>query len=138
MVKENYNGYNLGRTRMYYPWDVMNFCSDFYKEVQNNDPRITANNYWKNSSGNDIIKEFMGFISSDAIDRMQQLVDGESIIATIKDSLCYGDLDSHSEDDFWTLLLYTGYLTINPDFKSDKKYELRIQNLEIRECFNES
>ena len=139
MVKENYNGYNFGRTRMYCPWDVMNFCSDFYKEVQNNDPRITANNYWINSSGNDIIKEFMGFISTEAIDKMQQLVDGECIIATIKDSLCYGDLDSHSEDDFWTLLLYTGYLTINPDFKSDKKYEyeLRIPNLEIRECFNE-
>ena len=139
MVKENYNGYNFGRTRMYCPWDVMNFCSDFYKEVQNKEPRITANNYWINSSGNDIIKEFMGFIHPDAIDKMQLLVDGESIIATIKDSLCYGDLDSHSEDDFWTLLLYTGYLTINPDFKSDKKYEyeLRIPNLEIRECFNE-
>ena len=139
MVKENYNGYYFGRTRMYCPWDVMNFCSDFYKEVQNEEPRITANNYWINSSGNDIIKEFMGFIHPDAIDKMQLLVDGESIIATIKDSLCYGDLDSHSEDDFWTLLLYTGYLTINPDFKSDKKYEyeLRIPNLEIRECFNE-
>ena len=139
MVKENYNGYYFGRTRMYCPWDVMNFCSDFYKEVQNEEPRITANNYWINSSGNDIIKEFMGFISTEAIDKMQQLVDGECIIATIKDSLCYGDLDSHSEDDFWTLLLYTGYLTINPDFKSDKKYEykLRIPNLEIRECFNE-
>ena len=139
MVKENYNGYYFGRTRMYCPWDVMNFCSDFYKEAQNEEPRITANNYWINSSGNDIIKEFMGFISSDAIDKMQRLVDGECIIATIKDSLCYGDLDSHSEDDFWTLLLYTGYLTINQDFKSDKKYEyeLRIPNLEIRECFNE-
>ena len=139
MVKENYNGYYFGRTRMYCPWDVMNFCSDFYKEAQNEEPRITANNYWINSSGNDIIKEFMGFIPPDAIDKMQRLVDGESIIATIKDSLCYGDLDSHSEDDFWTLLLYTGYLTINPNFKSEKKYEyeLRIPNLEIRECFNE-
>ena len=139
MVKENYNGYNFGRTRMYCPWDVMNFCSDFYKEVQNEEPRITANNYWINSSGNDIIKEFMGFISPDAIDKMQRLVDGESIIATIKDSLCYGDLDSHSEDDFWTLLLYTGYLTTNPNFKSDidDEYELRIPNQEIKKCFKE-
>ena len=140
MVKENYNGYYFGEVPMYCPWDVMNFCNNNYKKILNKTNQdIIADNHWINSSGNDIIKEFMGFISPDAIDKMQRLVDGESIIATIKDSLCYGDLDSHSEDDFWTLLLYTGYLTINPDFKSDKKYEyeLRIPNLEIRECFNE-
>jgi hypothetical protein len=118
----------------------MNFCNNNYKKILNKtNQEIIADNHWINSSGNDIIKEFMGFISPDAIDKMQRLVDGESIIATIKDSLCYGDLDSHSEDDFWTLLLYTGYLTTNPNFKSDKKYEyeLRIPNQEIRECFNE-
>ena len=140
MVKENYNGYYFGEVPMYCPWDVMNFCNNNYKKILNKtNQEIIADNHWINSSGNDIIKEFMGFISPDAIDKMQRLVDGESIIATIKDSLCYGDLDSHSEDDFWTLLLYTGYLTTNPNFKSDKKYEyeLRIPNQEIRECFNE-
>ena len=140
MVKENYNGYYFGEVTMYCPWDVMNFCNNNYKKILNKtNQRILADNHWINSSSNDIIKEFMGFISTEAIDKMQQLVDGESIIATIKDSLCYGDLDSHSEDDFWTLLLYTGYLTINPNYKSDKKYEyeLRIPNSEIRECFNE-
>ena len=37
------------------------------------------------------------------------------------------------------MLLYTGYLTINPNFISDiyNKYELRIPNLEIRKCFND-
>jgi hypothetical protein len=68
---------------------------------------------------------------------MQDLLDGKSIVTTIQDCLCYGDLDNHSEDDFWTLLLYTGYLTINPNYKSSNKYEyeLKIPNLEIRECF---
>jgi hypothetical protein len=138
MVKENYNGYYFGDVPMYCPWDVMNFCNNNYKKILNKtNQEIIADNHWINSSGNDIIKEFMGFISPDAIDKMQRLVDGESIIATIKDSLCYGDLDSHSEDDFWTLLLYTGYLTTNPNFKSDiaDEYELRIPNQEIKKCF---
>ena len=138
MVKENYNGYYFGEVPMYCPWDVMNFCNNNYKKILNKTNQdIIADNHWINSSGNDIIKEFMGFISPDAIDKMQRLVDGESIIATIKDSLCYGDLDSHSEDDFWTLLLYTGYLTTNPNFKSDidDEYELRIPNQEIKKCF---
>ena len=138
MVKENYNGYYFGEVPMYCPWDVMNFCNNNYKKILNKtNQEIIADNHWINSSGNDIIKEFMGFILPDAIDKMQLLVDGESIIATIKDSLCYGDLDSHSEDDFWTLLLYTGYLTSNPNFKSDidDEYELRIPNQEIKKCF---
>ena len=132
MVKENYNGYYFGEVTMYCPWDVMNFCNNNYKKILNKtNQRILADNHWINSSSNDIIKEFMGFISTEAIDKMQQLVDGESIIATIKDSLCYGDLDSHSEDDFWTLLLYTGYLTINPNYKSDKKYEYELMSVSI-------
>jgi hypothetical protein len=139
MVKENYNGYNFGRTRMYCPWDVMNFCCDFYNETQQENPQISANNYWINSSGNNIINEFMDFIDSSAIDKMQDLLDGKSIVTTIQDCLCYGDLDNHSEDDFWTLLLYTGYLTINPNYRSnnDDEYEVRIPNLEIRKCFKE-
>ena len=139
IVKEYYYGYYFGYRAMYCPWNVMNFCLDYYKNVQNNNSRIKANNYWVNTSGNDIIKEFMEFISPNAIDKMQDLIDGKSIVTRIKVYLCYSDLELRSEETFWALLLYTGYLTINPNFISDiyNKYELRIPNLEIRKCFND-
>ena len=47
------------------------------------------------------------------------------------------DLRKHDITDFWTLLLYTGYLTFDPmSYSSEtKKYNLYIPNEEIRDCF---
>ena len=86
----------------------------------------------------------MNYITSDDIEQMQSLMDGHSISSVIRTSLCYGDLQNHQISDFWTLLLYTGYLTYDP--KSLKPYDksggryiatLYIPNQEIRTCFNE-
>ena len=136
-VKNNYDGYHFGTTHMYCPWDVMNFCKDNCKKVGAENKEITAGNYWINTSGNDVIEEFMGFIEPDDVDKMQSLLDGESIIAEARAALCYGDLKNHDINDFWTLLLYTGYLTFDPMYRSADKHERRlyIPNEEIRDCF---
>jgi len=116
---------------------VMSFCKENYEKVGRNDNEITAGNYWINTSGNDIIEEFMGFIGSEDIKKMQSLMDGESIEVEVRETLCYGDLKNHDINDFWTLLLYTGYLTFNPQYRSPEKgkYRLYIPNEEIKECF---
>jgi hypothetical protein len=139
MVTNYYDGYRFGEEPMYCPWDVMNFCSDNYLKVDRAIARIKLGNYWINTSGNAVIEEYMGYIAPEHIDQMQTLVDGGSIATVIREALCYGDLKNHNIDDFWTLLLYTGYLTINPKYISSKKneYELRIPNLEVQECFKE-
>ena len=139
MVTNYYDGYRFGEEPMYCPWDVMNFCSDNYLKVDRAIARIIPGNYWINTSGNAVIEEYMGYIAPEHIDQMQTLVDGGSIATVIREALCYGDLKNHNIDDFWTLLLYTGYLTINPKYISTKKneYELRIPNLEVQECFKE-
>ena len=139
MVTNYYDGYRFGEEPMYCPWDVMNFCSDNYLKVDRAIARIKPGNYWINTSGNAVIEEYMGYIAPEHIDQMQTLVDGGSIATVIREALCYGDLKNHNIDDFWTLLLYTGYLTINPKYISTKKneYELRIPNLEVQECFKE-
>ena len=136
-VKSNYDGYYFGTIHMYCPWDVMSFCNSNYKKVGVKNKIITADNYWINTSGNDVIEEFMGFIRSENIDKMQDLLDGKSITTEVKTSLCYGDLKKHDVADFWTLLLYTGYLTFDPQYRSDTKYEYRlyIPNEEIKDCF---
>jgi len=136
-VRNNYDGYRFGTTHMYCPRDVMNFCKDNYKKLSDNRNLIQADNYWINTSGNAVIEEFMGFIESEDVDLMQDLLDGKSITAKVRTCLCYGDLQNHDINDFWTLLLYTGYLTFDPLSYNPKndEYSLYIPNEEIRECF---
>ncbi len=124
---------------MYCPWDIMNFCNDNYRITDHTNKKITAKNYWINTSGNAAIEDFMGYIKSTDVDKMQDLLDGKSITASVKESLCYGDLQNHDLDDFWTLLLYTGYLTFDPaeivENSNETLYRLYIPNQEIRKCF---
>ena len=138
-VRNNYDGYHFGTSHMYCPWDVMNFCNDNYEMLGENRNLIQAGNYWINTSGNDVIEEFMGFIEPEDVDLMQDLLDGKSITAEVRTALCYGDLQNHDINDFWTLLLYTGYLTFDPTYRSSKKneYSLYIPNEEIRDCFRD-
>jgi hypothetical protein len=138
-VKNNYDGYNFGTVLMYCPWDVMNFCNENYRKTGHTNKKISPKNYWINTSGNAAIEDFMGYIKSTDVDKMQDLLDGKSITASVKESLCYGDLQNHDLDDFWTLLLYTGYLTFAPaeivENSSEMLYRLYIPNQEIRKCF---
>ena len=138
-VRNNYDGYRFGTTHMYCPWDVMNFCNDNYRKLSKDKNLIQAGNYWINTSGNDVIEEFMGFIEPEDVELMQELLDGKSITAEVRATLCYGDLQNHDINDFWTLLLYTGYLTFDPTYRSSKKneYSLYIPNEEIRDCFRD-
>ncbi|MBQ4488214.1 MAG: PD-(D/E)XK nuclease domain-containing protein, partial [Ruminobacter sp.] len=55
----------------------------------------------------------------------------------VRETLCYGDLKNHDINDFWTLLLYTGYLTFNPQYISEEEdvCSVYIPNEEIRKCF---
>ena len=136
-VSNNYDGYYFGTNHMFCPWDVMNFCNDNFRKLNQDKNLIQAGNYWINTSGNDVIEEFMGFIEPEDVDKMQKLLDGESITVEVRSALCYGDLENHNINDFWTLLLYTGYLTFVPQSYSPEKdsYSLYIPNEEIRKCF---
>ena len=136
-VKNNYDGYHFGTSHMYCPWDVMNFCNDNYEMLGENRNLISAGNYWINTSGNDVIEEFMGFIEPEDVDLMQDLLDGKSITAEVRTSLCYSDLQNHNINDFWTLMLYTGYLTFEPQSHNPEsdEYSVYIPNEEIRKCF---
>ena len=69
----------------------------------------------------------------------------KSISFKLNESMNYDTLSEHNSDDFWSLLLHTGYLTVDfektdeneltKDSSSDKNIFARIPNLEIRECF---
>ena len=77
---------------------------------------------------------------------MQDLVDGKSISFKLNESMNYDTLSEHNSNDFWSLLLHTGYLTVDwektdeaefsKDGKTNKEVFARIPNLEILGCFN--
>ena len=136
-VKTWYDGYHFHRSDIYCPWDVINFCSEARRF---DDPvQYAPRNYWANSSSNDIIDEFLGFLSGEDTDKMQTLVDGGTIDIRVNEKLNYGELAHHSPTDFWTVLFYTGYLTIAerlPGHPLD--FRVRLPNEEVRETFRDT
>ena len=44
---------------------------------------------------------------------MQDLVDGNSISFILNETMNYDCLSKHDTNDFWSLLLHTGYLTLD-------------------------
>ena len=138
IVKEWYDGYNFANHEMFCAWDVVNFCAEAIglKNCQD----MTPQNYWVNTSSNDLINQFLGFLTEKDAQDMQTLVDGGTISKKIRETLNYEDLKQHESDDFWSMLLYTGYLTVagrsNFDVASSE-LNLRIPNKSIRNCFKE-
>ncbi len=138
LVQENYDGYNFNNHEMYCSWDVVSFCDD---ATQNDDGNITANCYWYHTGSTDVIRDFLGFISSDDADSMQTLVDGGSIKKNIHVNMNHEDLKDHDSDDFWSLLAYTGYLTPAKGaiFDIDNEpIDLVIPNISILKAFRKN
>ena len=135
-VKKNYDGYLFGGCGMYCPWDAVNFCEEAVA-MKKHGLKVKFGNYWINTSGNEVIEEFMEFITSDDITKMQDLIDGKEITVSLNRELSYAVLKRREVADFWTLLIYTGYLTVcgQDDTDFSENYIVRIPNEEIRECF---
>ena len=127
-VKEWYNGYLFGNTSIYCPWDVVNYCGDL------RDASVTSpQNYWVNTSSNDIIRRFVSKANTTTRDELELLINGGSVKKMIRQELTYRDLDS-SIDNLWSILFTTGYLTQRGTESGDLT-ELVIPNREIRWIF---
>ena len=138
-VHDHYDGYNFGGVAMVCPWNVVNFCADFSSCNDHKKNLTDLPNYWINSSGNDIIEEFLNCRDQQFNDDMQDLIAGKTIRIQLNETLSYCDLGNHQSDDFWTLMLYTGYLTFaNKNSRLERNVcEVRIPNLEVRETFKD-
>ncbi len=127
-VKEWYDGYLFGDLGIYCPWDVINYCGDL------RDRSVTEpQNYWVNTSSNDIIRRFLSKAKTADRNDIEQLVNGNSIKKTIRQELTYRDLDSNPNN-LWSILFTTGYLT-QRSAQSGELTELVIPNREIRWIF---
>ena len=146
-VKEHYDGYKFCDKEMFCPWDVVNFIDENYKYNLNGETdSIRTNNYWLETTSDKSLYDYLGYLTDTDNQKMQDLVDGKSISFKLNESMNYDTLSEHNSNDFWSLLLHTGYLTVDwektdeaelsKDGKTNKEVFARIPNLEILECFS--
>ena len=143
-VKEHYDGYKFFDKEMFCPWDVVKFIrKNFDFKQSGNLTEIKAGNYWAGTTSDKSLYAYIGYLTDKDNQKMQDLVDGKSIGFKLNDSMNYDTLSEHNSDDFWSLLLHTGYLTVDWDKtqkeelskENNKNIFVRIPNLEILECF---
>ena len=128
-VKNWYDGYRFGDAEVYCPWDVIN-----YIDLLRTAPRAMPQNFWANSSGNDVVTEFVKRLDASAAAReLEQLAAGEAVMKEIRQELTYREMYD-SLDNLWSLLYMTGYLTKRGEAE-EEKIPLVIPNMEIRGIF---
>ncbi len=131
-VREWYNGYIFGESKVYNPWSIVNYVRK--KEIKA---------YWANVSGNTFLENMIDYAGESVYEDLKRFTDGESIEKYISDGTTIKSL-LNNNDEIWQVLLYSGYLT--KDEKQKQKeidvtseytdvYNLRIPNKEIRKYF---
>ena len=148
-VKEHYDGYKFFDKEMFCPWDVVKFVRKNFEFKQSGElSEIETGNYWNGSTSDNSLSDYIGYLTDNDNQKMQNLVDGKSISFILNESMNYDTLSEHNSDDFWSLLLHTGYLTLDwektdetelaKDSKTNKNVVARIPNLEILDCFDKN
>ena len=130
-VREWYDGYRFGNVDVYCPWDVI--C---YVNKRRTDPALQPQNYWLNTSGNEVVRHFIEALG-DGVTRteMERLIGGEIVQKEIHEEMTYHDLYVDMGN-VWSVLFMTGYLT-QRGRADGNLYNLVIPNREIRNIFTE-
>ena len=127
-IRSWYDGYQFGDTSVYCPWDVIK-----YVQILLRDREAEPENYWANTSGNDLVRRLLGKSDQTARDEIERLINGETVVKEIRQELTYRDIEE-SVDNIWSVLFSTGYLTWRGRLPG-KRMELSLPNREIRELF---
>ena len=130
-VREWYDGYRFGNVDVYCPLDVI--C---YVNKRRTDPVLQPQNYWLNTSGNEVVRHFIEALG-DGVTKteMERLIGGEIVQKEIHEEMTYHDLYADMGN-VWSVLFMTGYLT-QRGRADGNLYNLVIPNREIRNIFTE-
>ena len=138
-IKEWYDGYLFGDQDIYNPWSTL-----VYIKYKKENIKYQPTSYWANTSGNDIVMNYIQMASPKLREEFEQLLQGKSLIKEIKQDLTYKEMDNINN--VYSLLLLTGYLKIksrieavdeyNPNY-TITKYELVIPNKEVSEIYRQ-
>ena len=132
ILREWYDGYVIGNTYVYCPWDAASYVSAL---LYNSDAE--PKNYWRNTSSNGIIRDFVNHSDWGIPDKFETLMNGGTITVTVSDELTYDTLHE-SEQNLWSILLMTGYLTKADSVVKGQTAALKIPNAEIAGIFEDT
>ena len=129
-VKEWYDGYLFGNTEIYNPWSTL-----MYVDCKLNSSDNKPISFWANTSGNDLVVNYIQNDSDELHEEFEQLIQGKSLTKYIKPELTYREMDNINN--IYSFLLLTGYLKIKEDL-GENKYKLIIPNKEVYEIYKQS
>ncbi len=130
-IKEWYNGYLFGNTKVYNPWSLVNFIKSICFGGE-----IYPKPYWSNTSSNSIIKELVEHADATTQMDLETLVEGKSFEKPIHEDVTYEEIYK-SSDNLWNFLYFTGYLRkVSERFEDGQLFaRLEIPNMEIASIY---
>ena len=130
VIREWYDGYVFGDSQVYCPWDVVSYVSALVRKED-----AAPKNYWRNTSSNGILRDFVNHNDDWGIpDKFETIMNGGTVSVMVSDELTYDSLQD-SEQNLWSILLMTGYLTKADLNTRGNNVALRIPNTEIEGIF---
>ena len=129
-VKEWYDGYLFGNTEIYNPWSTL-----MYVDKKSHFSSYKPTSFWANTSGNDLVVNYIQNGSDELHEEFEQLIQGKSLEKYIKPELTYREMDNINN--IYSFLLLTGYLRVVEDL-GENKYRLVIPNKEVYEIYKQS
>ena len=127
-IRDWYDGYRFGNATIYCPWDVIKYAQILLK-----DKSAEPENYWANTSGNDLVRRLLDRADQTTRDEVERLINGEIVTKTIRQELTYRDVEE-SVDNIWSVLYSTGYLTQRGRLPG-RQMKLALPNREVKELF---
>lgn len=132
IIRDWYDEYRFGDSDVYCPWDVINYCDELLAA-----PDIPPQNYWANTSGNDLILRLLEKADQTTKDEVEDLLNGGKITKRVRQELTYRDIED-SVENVWSVLYAAGYLTgMHVDQADADIFSLWLPNGEIRKLFYE-
>lgn len=124
-IQNWYDGYYFGsHNRIYNPWSVLNCIN----------AKGVLEPYWVNTSDNALINQLIARASGALKKDMEELYKIHTIEQNIEEAICFDSLEQNT-DAIWSLLLFTGYVTISGPFIYGKPCLIKIPNREVLELY---
>ena len=130
-MKEWYDGYLFGDSRVYNPWSVISFMYDLYAKID-----VFPRPYWINTSSNDIIKDLIVHADRETKSQIEMLLKGDTLDIQVHEEVNYEDMYGSGEN-LWNFLYFTGYLTKESEYFKESSIFLkaRIPNIEVKTIY---
>ncbi len=124
-IRQWYNGYRIGSCgEIYNPWSVLNCIAK----------KGALAPYWVNTSDNALMKQLITQGTEDFKADIEELMRGGTVEKIIEEGTVFADLEKNSKA-LWSLLLFSGYLSIGATPVYGTPCQLRIPNMEVKELY---